>query len=35
MKTPAILASTLAFAASLLGAGAAHATEQPRYVVVE
>jgi hypothetical protein len=35
MKTPAILGSTLAFAASLLGAGAVQATEQPRYDVVE
>lgn len=35
MKTPAVLASTLAFAASLMGAGAVQATEQPRYDVVE
>lgn len=35
MKTPAILGSSLAFAASLLGAGAVQATEQPRYDVVE
>lgn len=35
MKTPAILGSSLAFAATLLGASAVHATEQPRYEVVE